>query len=352
MMKRYFTASLLAGLCLIQVSLAQATAVDPSPAPPEHYVTYKPVGKAKGKYIVFVTGDEEYRSEEGMPQLAKILAKHHGFRCSVHFAVDRKTGEINPNVRDNIPGLETLRDADLMVIFTRFRDLPDEQMQHIVEYTESGKPIIGLRTATHAFNMKKENRKYWHYTHRNNKWKGGFGEQVLGERWVNHHGGHGRESSRGLPAKGMEDHPILRGIAPKAIWDPSDVYGVRLPMQEGIQPLVMGQVLSGMSPDDEPLKAKEGAKRDKNNPMMPVAWLKTWSPSKGKQARVFATTLGASQGFTAEGTRRLLVNACYWALGMEKMIAADSKVDIVGKYTPTPFGFNKFTKGLKPADHR
>jgi len=351
-MKRYLTTSLLAGISLVQFSPAQAQAADSTAKQPEHYVIYEPTGTPKGKYIVFVTGDEEYRSEQGMPQLAKILARHHGFRCSVHFAVDKKTGEINPNVSDNIPGLENLKDADLMVIFTRFRDLPDQQMQHIVEYTESGKPIIGLRTATHAFNIRDKKSKYWHYTHRNNKWKGGFGEQVLGERWVNHHGGHGSQSSRGLPAEGMEDHPILRGIAPKSIWDPSDVYGVRLPMQKGIQPLVMGQVLSGMKPDDEPLKAKEGAKRDKNNPMMPVAWLKTWSPSKDKQARVFATTLGTSQGFTAEGTRRLLVNACYWALGMEELIAEKAKVGIVGEYKPTRFGFNKFTKGVKPADHR
>ena len=350
-MKCYFTASLLAGLSLLHATAAQETS-KADPEATEHYATYEPSGEAKGKYIVFVTGDEEYRSEEGMPQLAKILAKHHGFKCSVHFAIDPKSGEINPNVRDNIPGLKHLNDADLMVIFTRFRDLPDEQMQHIVKYTESGKPIIGLRTATHAFNIGDSKRKYWKYTHRNNDWKGGFGEQVLGERWVNHHGGHGTQSSRGIPAQGMEDHPILRGIEPKTIWDPSDVYGVRLPMRKGIQPLVMGQVLSGMKPGDVPLKAKAGAKQDKNNPMMPVAWLNTWSPSKGKRARVFATTMGASQSLAAQGTRRLLVNACYWALGMEKLITEKSEVGIVGKFKPTRFGFNKFTKGLKPADHK
>jgi len=351
-MKRHLTVVLLAGISLLQVHSATAQAPASAAKQPEHYVVYEPAGTAKGKNIVFVTGDEEYRSEEGMPQLAKILARHHGFRCSVHFAIDEKTGEINPNVTDNIPGLENLKDADLMVIFTRFRNLPDEQMRHIVEYTESGKPIIGLRTSTHAFNIGDKKRKYWRYTHRNNKWKGGFGEQVLGERWVNHHGGHGSESSRGVPAKGMADHPILRGISPKTIWDPSDVYGVRLPMRKGIRPLVMGQVLAGMNQGDEPLKSPEGAKRSKNNPMMPVAWLNSWSPSKGKSARVFATTMGTSQGIAAEGTRRMLVNACYWALGMEKLITEKSEVGIVGEYKPTRFGFNRFTKGIKPADHR
>ena len=81
-------------------------------------------GPGKGKHIVFVTGDEEYRSEESMPQLAKILAKHYGFQCTVLFAIDKKTGTINPSQLDNIPGLEALRTADLMVIFTRWRRPP------------------------------------------------------------------------------------------------------------------------------------------------------------------------------------------------------------------------------------
>src|SRR5260221_14733081 len=90
-------------------------------------------GPGKGKHIVFVSGDEEYRSEEALPQLAKILAKHHGFKCTVLFAIDPKDGTINPNI-SNIPGLEALKTADLMVIFLRFRVLPDDQMNHIVEY--------------------------------------------------------------------------------------------------------------------------------------------------------------------------------------------------------------------------
>src|SRR5260370_42694743 len=101
--------------------------------------------------MVLVRGGEEYRAEEGLPQLAKILSRHHGFRCTVLSAIDRKNGTINPDQRDNIPGLGVLQSADLMILFTRFRDLPDEQMKHIVDYVESGRPIIGLRTATHAF---------------------------------------------------------------------------------------------------------------------------------------------------------------------------------------------------------
>src|SRR5947207_4637370 len=105
-------------------------------------------GPGKGKHIVLVSGDEEYRSEQALPQLAKILARRHGFKCTVLFAIDPRDGTINPLV-SNIPGLEALDNADLMVVFTRFRDLPDEQMKHIVAYVESGRPIVGLRTATH-----------------------------------------------------------------------------------------------------------------------------------------------------------------------------------------------------------
>lgn len=74
------------------------------------------------KHIVLISGDEEYRSEETLPALGKILAQRHGFKCTVLFAIDPDTGEINPNINNNIPGLEALQSADLMVIFTRFRN--------------------------------------------------------------------------------------------------------------------------------------------------------------------------------------------------------------------------------------
>src|SRR5438093_10683226 len=137
-------------------------------------------GPGKGKHVVLISGDEEYRSEETLPQLAKILANRHGFNCTVLFAIDPKGGTINPNMRNNIPGLEALKAADLMVIFTRFRELPDEQMKHIVDYVESGRPIIGMRTATHDFAFKK-NASYARYSWDSKEWDGGFGRQMLGE---------------------------------------------------------------------------------------------------------------------------------------------------------------------------
>jgi type 1 glutamine amidotransferase len=300
-------------------------------------------GPGVGKHIVLVAGDEEYRSEEGLPQLAKILAQRHGFKCTMLFAVNPADGTINPNQSDNIPGLEALDSADLLVMLIRFRKLPDEQMKHIVDYVESGKPVIGLRTATHAF--ANDGGKYARWGWQSKEWDGGFGRQVLGETWINHHGHHGKQSTRGIVAKDAKDHPILRGIADGDIWGPTDVYGVRLPLPGDSQPLVLGQVVDGMQPNDSPATGKQ------NDPMMPVAWIKTYTTPSDKAARVFTTTMGASQDLSSEGLRRLLVNACYWCLGMEDKIPEKSDVAIVGEYKPTPFGHNAFVKGVKPADH-
>jgi hypothetical protein len=300
-------------------------------------------GPGKGKHVVLISGDEEYRSEEALPQLAKILAKHHGFKCTVLFAIDPKDGTINPNRNDNIPGLEALQTADLMVLFTRFRNLPDRQMKPIAEYIESGRPVVGLRTATHAFNLGAGSA-YSRYNWQSKEWDGGFGRQVLGETWINHHGQHGKQSTRGLIAKDQESHPVLRGIKDGDIWGPTDVYAVRLPLPGDSKPLVLGEVLEGMRPTDRPAAGKQ------NDPMMPVAWVKTYAGAAGKRARVFTTTMGASQDLQSEGFRHLLVNACYWAVGMENKIPAKAKVDLVGEYRPRPFGFGTFEKGVKPAD--
>jgi type 1 glutamine amidotransferase len=270
------------------------------------------------------------------------------------FAIDPKDGTINPNI-SNIPGLEALKSADLMVIFTRFRDLPDEQMQHIVEYVAAGKPIVGIRTATHAFNIKPEktHAKY-SYNSSDESYSQGFGRQVLGETWINHHGKHGSQSTRGILVKGEVGHPILRGIKDGDIWGPTDVYGIRLPLPGDSRPLVLGQVLAGMQATDPPAGPTENSKTkqivDPNNPMMPIAWTKTYTGSPGKSGRAFCSTIGAANDLTSAGTRRLLVNACYWAVGLEEKIPAESNVSLVGNYEPSNFKNNGFRAGVKPED--
>jgi hypothetical protein len=301
-------------------------------------------GPGKGKHVVLVSGDEEYRSEETLPQLGKILARHHGFKCTVLFAIDPKDGTINPNM-SNIPGLDALKTADLLVVFLRFRSLADDQMKYLVDYIESGKPIIGLRTATHAFNNTGVTQ-YGKYNWQS-KVKGyeqGFGRQVLGETWISHHGNHGSQSTRGIIAADAFSHPIVRGIKDGDIWGPTDVYGVRLPLPGDSKPLVLGQVLKGMKATDEPAPGKQ------NEPMMPIAWTHTYHTATDKDARTFTTTMGASQDFASAGLRRLLVNAAYWCVGLEKAIDPASSVAIVGDYQPRPFGNERFLKGVRPAD--
>ena len=307
-------------------------------------------GPGKGKQVVLVSGDEEYRSEEALTQLAKILAGHHGFTCTVLYAIDPQTGEISPNEQKNIPGLESLRKADLLVIATRFRNLPDEQMKEIDDYLRAGKPVVGMRTATHGFNIPKD-RAYAHYGNgyagEKKEWADGFGRAVLGEKWISHHGHHGQESTRGLVVPEAKDHPILRGIKDGDIWGPTDVYGVRLPLPGDSQPLVLGQVLEGMTAD---APVVTGADAKKNEPMMPVAWVKTYSVEGGPKGRVFTTTMGSSTDLASAGVRRLLVNACYWATGLEETIPPAANVEIVGTFAPLPFGFNGAKKGVRPAD--
>jgi hypothetical protein len=297
-------------------------------------------GPGRGKHIVFLSGDEEYRSEEGLPMLGKILAVRHGFKCTVLFPIDPKTGEIDPKYTKNIPGSEALKDADLVVMLWRFRELPDDQMQYFVDYYLAGKPIIALRTSTHPFNYSdKSTSKFKHYDWRSKEWKGGFGKQVLGETWVAHHGAHKKEATRGIIEPAAKNHPILKGV--DDIFGDSDVYTANPPADAEI--LVRGQVLAGMNPTDPPVAGK------KNDPMQPVVWVRNYKNESGKTNKVVLTTLGAATDLQNEGLRRLLVNAAYWSVGLPVSEKAD--VSYVGEFKPTMYGFDGAKRGVKPADH-
>lgn len=319
-------------------------------------------GEESKPHIVLVSGDEEYRSEEALPMLAKVLSGIHGFKCTVLFAQDpEEPGIVDPNYVANIPGLEHLEDADMMIIFTRFRALPDNQMKHIDDFLKSGKPVLGIRTATHAFNFKEgSTSNYMHYGNYydgDDEWKGGFGRLVLGEKWISHHGHHGHQSTRGIAAPGMEDHPILNGIKKGDIWGPTDVYGVRLPLPGDAQPIVLGQVVNrpgeqdtndpllGMRASDSELPEPEivedengnPVKMDKNNPMMPVAWTKSYQIPGGQTGKVFASTIGSSTDLLSEGVRRMMINATFWCLGLEVPARADVSIE---NYEYSKFAFH------------
>lgn len=310
----------------------------------QQWVTYEGGdGPGHGKHIVFVSGDDEYRSEEACPQLAKILSQHHGFKCTVLFAIDPETGEIKPDHQTNIPGTHLLNNADMMVVFLRFRNLPDEQMKPIIDFTNSGKPILGLRTSTHAFNIPdSSNSRYARWSWRSSDPPGGWGQAVLGDTWISHHGHHKKEATRGIINPEFADHPILRGVTD--VFGPTDVYGIRH-LRDDDQVLMHGAVLTGMKPTDPPVKGP------KNDPMMPLVWTRQYKGETGNTSRVVCTTMGASIDLECEDLRRLIVNACYWGMKMEDAIPEKANVDIVGVFKPSFYGFGTYTKGIKPADH-
>ena len=323
---------------------------------PQQLLNFKG-GDANSKHIVLISGDEEYRSEEALPQLAKILSEHHGFKCTVLFAQeDTKPGIINANHVKNIPGLEALTSADMMVIFTRFRALPDSQMKYIDDYLKSGRPVMGIRTATHAFNFGNDSLSgYNHYSNGysgdKKEWTGGFGRLVLGEKWINHHGHHKHQSTKGIIAADAKTHPIANGIEDGDIWGATDVYGVRLPLPGDSKPIILGQVMNrkgefdendiffGMQPTDDEKATTNDKGLDLNNPMMPVAWTKTYQIPNGTSGKAFTTTVGAANDMLIEGTRRLLVNGVFWALDLT--VPAKADVSLVGDYTPNAYGFKK-----------
>ena len=321
---------------LLAVSVFTATAL----AADEQWITYEgKAGPAKGRHIVLLAGDEEYRSEEALPMLAKLLSQRHGFTTTVLFAINKETGEIDPNTADNEPGIEALDKADLVITSLRYRRWPDEQMRHFADYVKAGKPVIGLRTSTHAFNgIKGEFAPF-----------NAFGKKVLGEGWVNHWGGHKREATRGVIESGAKDDVLFRGVSD--IFGDTDVYEA-YPIADA-KILVRGVVLKGMKPGNEPADYKKKRATDKaeqgiNDPAMPVVWTRVNDNEFGKGNKVLCTTLGSATDLQNEGLRRLIVNAAYAFTGLE--VPAKANVEYVDPYQPLFYGFNGYRKGLKVSD--
>ena len=324
----------------------------------DNYVTYEPKeGPGKGKHIVLLAGDEEYRSEEAMPMLGKLLSQRHGFKCTVLFSVD-DDGTINPNNGGSLSHPESLDSADAIIMLIRFRHWSNEAMKHFRNAVNRGVPIIALRTATHAFSLPKDSPDIdWTW---NNK-EGGFGRIVLGETWVSHWGKHRAEATKGIIEASAANHPILRGVAD--VFGTTDVYEAHPPADATI--LMRGQVLKGMTPDsgaaDYKKKNKAGAEQGVNDPMMPIVWTREAKTANGGTNKVLCSTIGAASDLTSEDLRRVLVNGVYWGLGLE--VPAKADVTPVGEFKPTmygtkdstdlsdPYGFRGFTKGVKPSDH-
>ena len=285
------------------------------------------VYEGKGKHLVFLTGDEEYRGEEGLPMLAKILSQRHGFKCTVLFSLNAK-GEIDPNNQKSLSNPKALDSADAIIMLLRFRTWPDEIYQHFDTACNRGIPVLGLRTSTHAFRGK----------------RGGFGKRVLGERWVSHWGGHKREACRGAIEPSAKGDSILNGVTD--VFADSDVYEAYPPKDAKI--LMRGLVLENMKPDSKPsTRQKKG--RGINDPAMAVAWTRQHKWPSGKTSKIFCTTMGAATDLQSEGLRRMIVNAVYAGLGMD--VPKKANVDYVDAYKPLFYGFGSFRRGINPGDH-
>jgi hypothetical protein len=282
-------------------------------------------------HAVLLAGDEEYRSEEMLPQLAKILERN-GFRCTVLFSTNDR-GEIDPEEQTRIPGIAALQDADLCIMMLRFRNWADSDMVHFVKYWQSGRPIVALRTSTHAFRYPVDSSSdYKKFSFDSSAWDGGFGKQVLGETWVSHWGNHGAQGTRGIPSA---QHPILKDVAD--VFSRTDVYEVHVPVDAAV--LMRGIVTESLDPSSAPAKGSKktviGEVQDLNDPAMPLLWL------RGKHV---VTTLGTATDLLNPGIRRLLVNACRWSVQLPTDFA---EPDLVGEYRPSEFGFGKFLRGRK-----
>ncbi|MEM1069109.1 MAG: ThuA domain-containing protein, partial [Planctomycetota bacterium] len=296
-------------------------------------------GPGKGKHVVLIAADQEYRSEQSMPMLARVLSQHHGFHCTVLFSVNDQN-QVDPTLpapfkdktkRHRIPGLQYLADADCVIWLSRFMQLPDDQKQLFHDYFDSGKPLIALRTANHGF---------WGGKPYQVDGKKVSLRDMLGGTFMGHHGGWHREATRGIPVEENKNHPILKGVTD--IWGTSDVYRChndRFPFPSDCKALVLGQPLVNLERDAEPNTDKEP---------LPVAWTKTWTGDQGLPSRIFHFTMGSAVDLQNEGVRRLTVNAVFWGLKMEDMITPELPVDIIGKYEPLKAGFNYEKLGVQP----
>ncbi|MEO6288204.1 MAG: ThuA domain-containing protein [Dyadobacter sp.] len=296
----------------------------------------QPAPAKKPIHIVFVTGDEEYRSEESMPMLGQILKRELGAKITVCYALD-SNGNINPNRADHIDGLEALKTADLMVVFARYRELPKVQAKLITDYVESGRPVVGFRTASHTFMYKSDSS----LMHLNTEWPA----KVFGQQWITHHG-HFEDGNAPLtsvyPIPGRSS-PILNGVYPfNAFSWLYHVDGGEWKLQGDAKTLLEGKSLRS--------KHQLDGKLDKYPLTQPVAWTKTYTGSSAKTARVFFTTLGHPFDFKEKAMRKLALNGMYWALGLEGRIPKDGvNADFDSIYEPNNSGFgDKFKANRKP----
>ncbi|MHC4365444.1 MAG: isochorismatase family protein, partial [Planctomycetota bacterium] len=231
---------------------------------------------------VFIIAENEYDADKTLPEFARELQTKYNFSCE--FALGTPKTRIAKE-RNNIAGLEALQTADLAIVFVRRRALPTTQMKHLRDYIKSGRPLIGLRTASHAFAPR-------------GKLQPGFVDWPEFDRDVlggNYHGHHNNKAKDGPKTyvwvkPGMKSHPILAGVPTSKFYVRSWLYKT-LPLTRTTTVLMMGRV-------------------EDRKPHEPVAWTNTHIGG----GRVFYTSLGHPDDFRLPAFRRLLLNAVFWVL--------------------------------------
>ncbi len=223
-------------------------------------------------HAVFVIHEKEYDTARTVPEFAEAeLAQRFGWRCTY----------LTGDGLHKIPGLEALADADLLFVSVRRQVLPADDLAHIRAYCESGKPVVGIRTASHAFSSRRgdtpEGSEEWPE----------FDADILGGHYNNHHGNKLQATARVIDE--ARDHPILDGVDPGEIVTGWSLYKTS-PLADTATPLMMGHV--------------------DGHPPEPVAWTNT----NVHGGRVFYTSLGHMDDFANPNFRRLLVNGIVWAL--------------------------------------
>lgn len=278
------------------------------------------------KHVVFVSADEEYRSEESLPMLAAILERDHPIRTTILYSIRKDTGEIDPEAVDNLPGLEVLATADLVVFFMRYRAIPDDQLRHILDYCRAGGPRAAFRTTNHAFRYRAfegDERKKWDY---------GFGTEFFGQRFIGYQGG----QTDVTLVDAEKEHPILRGVMP--VHCRSWLYTAsneEHALDPNVTPLLIGHPV--------------GAEFPKPPKSHPCAWYRIDQRDGGEKVRVFYTSLGHCEDFQRESVRKLSINAFLWCLGLEDRIPASGADGApVGVYDPTPSKVGGHKRGVFP----
>jgi uncharacterized protein len=225
-------------------------------------------------HVAILAGEGEYGSDASMQVIERDLTAQG---LEVTYSTPDVLGDYPSFPVSRFSDLDSIAGADVLVVYTRFRRLPDEQMAILERYLDGGGAIVGLRTSTHAFAFEKGSR--WA------KWNDGFGRCVLGSPWIAHHG-HGSHTvvSR---IDGVE-HPILDGVEPRFIVR-SWLYHVEL--TKPCEPLLHGDPVD---PEGPPTPG-------------PVAWTTEY---RGR--RVFYTSLGHPDDFEVPSFRRLLLNGIAW----------------------------------------